>query len=375
MAPKLERKVSSRERKIRVLHLIDSLELGGAQTALLAWLQEHDRSRFDVHLASIHGRSQSFFYSRAKELQIPVIPLSPRRWLPLYVFRLPFRLIVGRYDIVHCHLFASNWLGKPLARLVGVPVVVSEDQCNDAFRSRSVFVTCVDRFANRFCDQVFAVSRSIRDFLVEHEHVPAEKIRVIPNGLPERPTPLPRSFSGKRIGGAGRLVSQKNFDRFLRIASVLQAADPVYEFTVAGDGPMDRTLRRQAEQLGVKVKWVGAQPTLDRFFKEIDLFLLTSDFEGLPMTVLEALQAGVPVAAMAVDGIKEEFSDEVALLAPASSDFEIAQQIVALMADQDLLSAQTQRGFALVGSRFSARKQIREIERVYLDLLAKKRGA
>jgi L-malate glycosyltransferase len=358
-----------------VLHLIDSLELGGAQTALFAWLKEHDRFRFDVHLASMHGTAESFFYGRAMELNIPVIPLSPWRWLPFYIFRLPFRLIVGRYDIVHCHLFASNWLGKPLARLLGVPVVVSEDQCNDAFRTDSAVVTCVDRFANRFCDQVFAVSRSIRDYLIEREHVPADKIRVIPNGLPEVPPPPPRSFSGKRIGGAGRLAPQKNFERFLRIAKILQATDPSFEFKVAGSGRLDATLRRRAEQLGVRVEWLGAQSTLDRFFKDIDLFLLTSDFEGLPMTVLEALQAGVPIAAMAVDGIKEEFIDEVTLLSPASTDFEIAQQIVALMAKPDALSAQTQRGFALVSSRFSAQNQIREIERVYVDLLArKKRG-
>ncbi len=365
--------MNSLGRKIRVLHLIDSLDLGGAQTALFAWLNEHDRSRFDVHLASIHGTSESLFYHRANELQIPVLPLSPRRWLPLYAYRLPIQLIINRYDIVHCHLFASNWIGKPLARLLGVPVVVSEDQCNDAFRSGSALVTRIDRFANRFCDQVFAVSRSIRDYLVEHEQVPPGKIRVIPNGLPETPPPPPRQFSKKRIGGAGRLVSQKNFERFLRIARHLQGLDQTYEFKIAGYGPMEETLRSLAKQLGVKMEWLGAQPALDRFFQEIDLFLLTSDFEGLPMTVLEALQAGVPVAAMAVDGIKEEFVDEVALLTPSSGDFEIAQRIDALMADPEALHSQTQRGFALVSSRFSARNQIREIESVYIDLLTRKR--
>ncbi len=373
MAAEPGRTLTDKKCRIRVLHLIDSLELGGAQTALFAWLKEHDRDRFEVHLASIHGTSESFFYPRAKELNIPVVTLSPKRWLPFYVFRLPLQLIVGRYDIVHCHLFASNWLGKPMARLLGVPVVVSQDQCNDAFRSRSKLVTSIDRFANLFCDQVFAVSRSIRDYLVAHEHVPSEKIRVIPNGLPEVPPAAERDFFRRRVGGAGRLVAQKNFERFLRIASILQSSDPSYEFKIAGSGPMQEPLRRLAGELGVHVEWIGPQPTLDRFFTEIDLFLLTSDFEGLPMTVLEALQAGVPTAAMAVDGIKEEFVDEVALLDPASSDSKIGQQIVALMADREALSAQTQRGIALVSTRFSARNQIREIERVYIDLLARRR--
>ena len=111
-----------------MLHLIDSLELGGAQTALFAWLQEHDRSSFEVHLAAMHGTSNSLFYSRVKALKIPLTLLSPRRWAPFYLLGLPLRMILERYDVVHCHLFASNWLGKPLARLLGVPVVISEDQ-------------------------------------------------------------------------------------------------------------------------------------------------------------------------------------------------------------------------------------------------------
>ena len=123
-----------------------------------------------------------------------------------------------------------------------------------------------------------------------------KKIRVIPNELlPERAAVHgSRDRQGKLIGGAGRLVSQKNFERFLRIARRLQDIDSSYQFVIAGSGPLDQSLRRKAGDLGVKVQWLGVQPSLDRFFRSIDLFLLTSDFEGLPMTLLEALQYGVP---------------------------------------------------------------------------------
>lgn len=367
MAPK--RKVITGERKIRVLHLIDSLELGGAQTALFAWLQEHDRSSFEVHLAAMHGTSSSLFYGRAKALKIPFTLLSPRRWAPFYLLRLPLRMILDRYDVVHCHLFASNWLGKPLARLLGVPVVISEDQCNDTIRTRSAVVRLIDRIANRFSDRVIAVSKSIRDYLINYEDVPADRIRVIPNGLPEKPTPSPREYSGKVVGGAGRLVPQKNFERFLRIAHALQQIDAEYEFRIAGAGPLEDSLRRLAKELGLRIEWLGAQTSLERFFGGIDCFLLTSDFEGLPMTVLEALQYGVPAAAMAVDGLKEEFTDEIALLDPATSDSEIAQQIQALLSNDRVRIAQVQRGFQVVTTRFSARVQVRAIEEMYLELL------
>jgi glycosyltransferase involved in cell wall biosynthesis len=364
--------MSSEERKIRVLHLIDSLDLGGAQTAIIAWLQAHDRDRFEVHLASVHGTPKSLFYARAQNLKIRVILLSPRRWLPLYLLRLPLLLASGRYDIVHCHLFASNWLGKPLARFFGVPVVVGHDQCNDSFRTGSSLVQWIDGFANRFADQIFAVSASIRDFLVKIEHVPSDRIRVVHNGIPERPAIERADCATRLIGGAGRLVPQKNFERFLRIAQTLQGIDSSYQFVIAGSGPLEQMLRRRASELGIKVEWLGAQPSLDQFFHSIDLFLLTSNFEGLPMTVLEALQCGVPAAAMAVDGIREEFSDEIALLDPTSSDREIGQRIHAMLQDQTELSAQVQRGIDLVSRRFSARALIAEIEHDYLELLARK---
>jgi glycosyltransferase involved in cell wall biosynthesis len=367
--------MSRAAKRIRVLHLIDSLDLGGAQTAILAWLQVHDRDRFEVRLASIHGSPKSLFYGRACNLKIPVILLSPRRWLPLYLFRLPLELAIGRYDIVHCHLFASNWLGKPLARFFGVPIVVAHDHCNDSFRTESTFVQWIDSLANRFADQIFAVSASIRDYLVKFEKIPSERIRVVLNGVPERPLIARRDCSAKLIGGAGRLVPQKNFERFLRIAQILQKIDSSYRFVIAGSGPLEQMLRNKALELGVSVEWLGAQPSLDEFFSSIDLFLLTSDFEGLPMTVLEALQCGVPAAAMAVDGIREEFRDEIALLDPTSSELENGRQIHALLQDPKELSAQIQRGIELISDRFSARTLIGQIEHDYLELLARKEKA
>lgn len=366
---------SASSSRIRVLHLIDSLELGGAQTALLAWLTSHDRSRFQVHLATMHGTRKSLYYKRAKQLGIPVFFLSPRRLVPIYLFRLPLLLLRGRYEVAHCHLFASNWLGKPLARLLGVPVVISHDQCNDSFRANSTLVTLIDRLSNRCADQIFAVSASVKDYLIEFEKVPSARIRIIPNGLPDRMQSRRTRCFAKVIGGAGRLVLQKNFGRFLRIARVLTEIDDSYRFVIAGSGPLEVELKREAVELEVNIEWFGVEPTLDRFFGEIDLYLLTSDFEGLPMTLLEALQHGVPAAAMAVDGIREEFSDEILLLNPASNDRELGQFIHSALQNQTELATQIQRGKEIVSRRFSARHQIREMEQVYMDLLREKRRA
>jgi L-malate glycosyltransferase len=360
-------------KRIRVLHLIDSLELGGAQTVLLAWLSSHDRNRFEVHLASMHGTRKSLFYERAQRLGIPVILLSPRRFVPVYFFLLPLLLLKGRYDVAHCHLLASNWFGKPCARLLGVPVVISQDQCKDSFRTNSALAATIDRLTNRCADRIFAVSAGVKDYLIAFEKVSPAKIRIIPTGLPD-PVQSRRTRGFARVvGGAGRFVAQKNFSRFLRIARVLLDIDDSYQFVIAGSGPLEAELKREAARLGVNVRWFGVEATLNRFFGEIDLYLLTSDFEGLPMALLEALQQGVPVAAMAVDGIRDEFSEELLLLNPTGDDRQLGCLIHSALENRAELSTRIQRGKEIVSRRFSARRQMREMEQVYLHLLQEKR--
>src|SRR5689334_6045997 len=101
---------TSNDSIVKVLHLIDSLELGGAQTLLLGWLEDCDRTRFRMEIAALHGNRSSLFNDRAAKLNVPVHFLSPHKILPLYVPMLTQLLLTGGYDVVHCHLFAANWL-------------------------------------------------------------------------------------------------------------------------------------------------------------------------------------------------------------------------------------------------------------------------
>jgi glycosyltransferase involved in cell wall biosynthesis len=277
--------------------------------------------------------------------------------------------------VIHCHLLASNWLGKPLARLFCVPVIISHDHCNDALRADFAPARLVDRFANLFADRIFTVSPSIREFLISYEKIVPERIRVIANAVAGGVMQERNQKGGKVVGGAGRLVSQKNFDRFLRIARALKNIDPSYQFVIAGSGPLEGRLRKRANELDVPVGWLGLQLSLDRFFSLIDLYLLTSDFEGLPMTLLESLQQNVPAAAMAVDGVRETFRDEILLVDPGSDDREAAAQIHRLLQNADELCAQIERGRKLVSERFSARARMSEIENEYLALLERKKIA
>lgn len=113
----------------RVLHLIDSLDLGGAQVVLLNLLRHADRARFTHEAACLHGRG--VFWTQVAATSVPLSTLSFHHYFPSYVPLLLWRFLTRRYDLIHCHLLASNVIAKPLAALCGIPVRINHDHCND----------------------------------------------------------------------------------------------------------------------------------------------------------------------------------------------------------------------------------------------------
>ena len=358
--------------KIRVLHLIDNLDLGGAQTAIFAFLEEFDRDRFDVVLASMHANRGSLFFARAAELGIEVVSLSPKRWLPLYLFTLPLIILRGRFQVVHCHLYVSNWFGKPLAKLFRVPVIISHDQCYDRFRFDIPWIAALDGWANGFANRILVIANSIRRDLIAVERVPAKKIVIMRNGLAAKKVlPRPRRLR-KTIGGAGRFVQWKRFDRFLKIAKQLVRIDSTYRFLIAGGGPEEESLRRFAQESGLadNVIWMGQLPALENFFDEVDLFILTSELEDLPMILMESMYQGVPTATIAVNEARANLSPDILGLNPNQSEEEWAEQIDQYFRNPERLWELGQKGRIRIENEFMATQRIRRIEQIYLEELA-----
>lgn len=362
---------------VRILHVIDSLDLGGAQTALLNLVKYADTARFHHEVASMHGGGM--FAGAFRELGVPVHSLSAHRWPPGYLTGLPRLLRRESFDIVHCHLFASNWIAKPLAALCGARCIYHHDQCNDAFRADSPAAIFVDALANRLSTRVLAVSRSVEEFNLRVEAISAEKVTYLPNSV-DLAEFSPADEAARRaarerlglpgdafiIGGVGRLTPQKNF------GLLLDAAQPLLDenslVALFGSGPEESTLRGRA---GGGVRFHGTITDRTAIYHALDVMVLPSRFEGLPMTVLEAMASGVPVVASAVDGVREIAADgKNALLAPSENVAAFRAAILRLREDAALRSSLAAAARALVESRFDARKLAGELEHWYLHDLA-----
>lgn len=374
--------MSEKRPPYRILHVIDSLDLGGAQVVLENLIRHGDRRRFTFEAAAMHGRG--VFWDRFSALGVPLHSLSFHHQVPLYVPRLAWLCLTRRYDVIHTHLLAANVIAKPVAAVCGVRVRINHDHCNDKLTDPRPWALSADRVTNRFSTHVIAVSNSTRDFLVEKEGVPKSRTTTIHNGIDlekYQPRPEERARARERwnlpmdafvVAGIGRLTYQKNFALFLEIAAEIVRRHPQAVFLLAGTGEDEAALKAQAETLGLgdRVRFLGYVGDMPALWPALDCLLLTSRYEGLPITILEAMACGVPMVASRLDGMIEILTDEHnADLVPPGEPAPYAERLSRLITDPALAARRAAAALATVRAGYSAPAMARAVESIYLRYL------
>ncbi len=364
--------------------MIDSLDLGGAQTFLLGLVKHLDRSRYLPEVACMHGKG---VYAEAFAREgITVHSLSPGRFPPLYLPNFWRLMRRDRYDLLHFHLFGSNLCAKPLAVIAGHPAIIVHDQCNDASREKNPLLLAADAFWNRCSDRVIAVSESTRRYLLDREDLPDDLVTMIPNGIdaeefyPAGPgvresarDELGIPEQAFVIGGVGRLVPQKNFNLFLEVAARLLSRHPSAFFVIAGTGPQEEELKAKAVALGIddRVHFLGHVADRLSLYHAFDALLMTSDFEGTPMVLLEAMACGLPVVASAVDGIAEVCTNgQDALLVQSREADGFVASMDSLIGDASLRGQLGGNARGTILEHYEIRCLTRRIENIYEEVLS-----
>ncbi|MGC1478909.1 MAG: glycosyltransferase family 4 protein, partial [Chthoniobacterales bacterium] len=282
-----------------------------------------------------------------------------------------------------CHLFGSNWIAKPIVALSGGRVIYHHDQCNDSFRAGSPLATLVDAWTNQLSTRVLAVSRSVERFAVDIEGVDPGRVSYLPNSvdLTEfRPASGDERAAARRefglpedglvVGGVGRFVFQKNFDLLIAAMGLVLAEREDVWLVLFGSGPDEAALKERVNDLGEfgkRVVFAGTVRDRRAIFAALDLLVLPSRFEGLPLTVLEAMASGVPVVATAVDGMREIVAEMpgVARLVAPGDEVGLRGAIAGLIGDAGARERLAGAALPMVRERFDAEKLARELEQLY----------
>ncbi|MGQ9532872.1 MAG: glycosyltransferase family 4 protein [Desulfotomaculales bacterium] len=362
----------------RFLYVVTSGDTGGAQGHVL-----HCCTRFrgDYGVGLVAGTG-GYLVERVRALGLPVYVLPGLgRNRPaagdLSVLRGLLRVIRDFGPaLVCCHSTKAGFLGRLAARLAGVPAVFTVHGwgfSEGVPAVRRAAVLRAERVAARWTDRIICVSVYDRDLALRHGVGQPEQMVVVPNGVPPVGEEL-RARPGE--GGPVRLVMVARFeapkDHLLLFRALSGLAAPDWELWLAGDGRLEEKARREAARLGLgdRVRFLGPRRDVPELLARCHVFVLTSHWEGLPLTVLEAMRAGLPVVASDVGGVREAVADgETGFLVPRGAVTRLRERLRLLLEDPALRARLGAAGYARWRERFTLDRMLRETEAVYREVL------
>jgi len=365
---------------VRILHVISSLGIGGAERLVLSAARGLPRERFDQAICCLAERGARAADAEAAGVPVFSVDGFPGLRHPLAFARLVRIVRSVRPAIVHTHLQSANLYGRAAARLAGAPIVVSTEHNVYADKARRYIL--VERLLARTTDALVAVSGEVQHCLSRQLNVAPSAIRVVRNGVAlDAPSEtraaglrarMPVGDGGVRLGTVASLTSKKGHDVLLRALARLRDSGIDCALALAGDGAerprIDALIGRLA--LGDRVHLLGAIANVADLLAAIDVFVLPSLVEGMPLALLEAMRAGKPVIATAVGGVPEVVQPGVnGLLVPPANDAALADAIAALArspADRDRLGAAARDTIERGG--FTEEAYLASLSALYLEL-------
>jgi glycosyltransferase involved in cell wall biosynthesis len=381
-------------KKIRVLHIITNLVVGGAQDNMLATVERLDRQKYDVSLIT---SSEGEWLPRAKlipNLNLMFVNSFKRSISPILdlitLYRLYSKIKAGNFAIVQTHTSKAGVLGRLAAWCAGVPIIIHthhglnfHDYLNPVLRF--IFLQ-LERFLANYSDKLIMVSKLNLQKAVEVKLAGRDKFATIYNGIDFKNLDVRINIQQKRkaigvtgnekiIGTVGRLCPQKAPQDLLRaIPNILKARKDVV-FLFIGNGELLPQMQALSKKLEIEphVKFLGNRNDVPELLLLLDAFVLTSLWEGMPRSLTEAMYCGRPVAATAVDGTPELVQhNETGLLVPPRDIDAIADAILLLLNNETKARQMGVAAKRRVAEQFSIQKMMTEIEQLYDDLLQQK---
>lgn len=383
--------------KVNLLFVVTKLELGGAQKQLLELVRFLDKERFNLFLftaqegllveeaAGIKGLT----LKKSKSLERSINPLKD-----IVAFWEIFWFIKSkRISVVHTHSSKAGILGRLAAELAGVKYILHTvhgwpfHQHQDRFR-KNLFL-CLERFATKFTDIIAVVSDWDKEKGLQNRVGVASSYRRIYYGI-DYGNFTRRGSQEKIKQGLGLLPEdlvisniscfkpQKAIADFVRVAHLICQRIPQAKFILIGDGVLRRKIEKLIRQLKLEKQVIlfGWRRDIPQILSATDVYLLTSLWEGLPISVLEALAAACPVIATDTGGVREIIKEgENGFLVSPGDVEKIAQRLMILLQDSRLRKDMGQRARDSLSRNFYLPQAVNCQQKIYQNLIETKGAA
>lgn len=360
----------------KVLHVVRSLALGGAERVVTEFALAHDREHFEPEICCVLEAGP--LISELRAAGVPVHVLKRRGRLDARSVLSLARLVRRRrVDVVHNHNLTALTVGVPGAVLGGARALVRTE--HNVSERPPLASLIVSRLASLFESAQIGVSEAVRTSHRRSGRISGRRFVTIRNGIDDGRLLHARTREEvrARLGisddavvclNVGSLTPQKDHAVLLDAARLVVASNDRVVFLVAGGGPLEDRLRRRVDDAGLrgKVQLLGARDDVPDLLRAADVFVLSSAWEGLPITVLEAMASNIPCVVTTVGGNAEALEDGVSgLLVPPRDPVALADAVGRAAADGQLRSRLGRAARAAYESRFTAEGMARQTEALY----------
>jgi glycosyltransferase involved in cell wall biosynthesis len=362
---------------MKIVQLLPSLDLGGMERLAVDLARQQ---KAEGHEPSIYCTSHpGLFATEAEAAGVPVHSFGKTTGFSLRLIHdLASRLGVDRPHVLHAHNALVLHYAIVAARLARVPVVVNTrhgGNLNWDPHCERIWRRCV-----RWTDAVVFISEGVRDYYVSRDRLSRRNTSVIYNGIKldkftARPARLATALSHFRVGCVGRLVPAKDHVTLIRAFALVTSVMPDVELHILGDGPCRPVISQTAESLGIanRVFLHGVSHDVAGFLSTLDLFVLSSIDEGLPISLMEAMAAGLPVVSTRLPGLTELAPESVlaGYCAPGQPR-SLAEHVLRAATRRDLPAlGEAARRWA---QKFGIQETWNHYQTLFEACLAKKRG-
>lgn len=384
--------------RMRILHVVEAT-VAGVRRHVETLACGLNGEPFEVAVACPEQRATAFgddqFVPALRRAGVTVLPIPMVRPIhPASDTRALARLVriirSGRYDIVHTHSSKAGFLGRLAARLAGGPATIYTPNglffLSQPDPARRRFYLALEQLAGHLTDRVVAVSPGERDLLLQHRIAPPERVACITNGIepPVLPPGYDRAAWRRSIGlsaeafvagTVARVSAQKNPWLFLEAAARVLRNAPQTRFVWCGGGELEAAALQRAQALGIAhaCRFLGHREDAAQALAAFDLFWLTSDYEGLPHALLEALALRIPAIATDVVGSRDLLGGSAGVLAPPGDAAAFAQATLELLRHPDRREHLAAAGFARFTEQGAAEAMLRATAQLYIQLIAEHR--
>ena len=316
---------------MKLLHIISSLEIGGAQRLLSDLLPVQKEQGLDVELL-VNVRVENEFTAKIEDSGIKITSLDiPNLYSLSNVMRL--RRIIKRYDVVHVHLFPSVYWVAIASVGLNVKLVYTEHSTSNRRREKT-YLRPIEKFVYRQYDRIISISQQTQDALQQWLQSGDGRFVVVDNGLDtKRISSIRRPVIPKSLIMVSRFVAAKDQETLIR---AMKYINKEVVLRLVGDGDKLEHCKRIAVDEGVsdRVEFLGLRSDVEELIAESYVGVQSSNWEGFGLTAVEIMAAGKPIIASDVDGLKQVVEGAGIVFGRGDVD-ELAEKITQLLEDKE----------------------------------------